>query len=89
MKVTFILKNLTDEFFEGTPSGSIVGLMSMSDAEKLKKLLTHQTDSIKLKIGNGSFRDRVEFNQILRAPRSLSFRLEPRRGYRLATFLVE
>ena len=41
---------------------------------------------VSLKIGSGQFRDAVELNQILRGCCSVAFKLEPRRGYMLATF---
>jgi hypothetical protein len=87
MRCTFILKDLTDAFYEGTEGGSIVGLMSMSDREKWDKLNRMANQKlVTLKIGSGQFRDRVDLNQILREPCTFSFNLEPRKGYRLATF---
>ena len=87
MRCTFILKDLTDAFYEGTEGGSIVGLMSMSDREKWDKLNRMANQKLAtLKIGSGQFRDRVDLNQILRGPCAFSFKLEPRKGYRLATF---
>jgi hypothetical protein len=87
MRCTFILKNLTDAFYEGSESGSIVGLMSLSDKDKWDKLNRMANQQLTtLRIGSGQFRDRVELNQMLREPCTFSFKLEPRKGYRLATF---
>lgn len=84
MKVTFILKGLTD--------AAHATLAAMPDAERFAKLdkwargdLAH---CVKEKIGDGSFRDRVDLNAMMRAPVTWAYTLEPRRGYRLATFDV-
>lgn len=89
MKITFILKDLTDAFYQGFGE-SIVGLLNMSDADKFAKLnkMAHEK-RVKMKIGNDSFRDKVELNQILRDACIYTFTLEPRKGYRLATFTIE
>ena len=43
--------------------------------------------NVSLKIGNGSFRDKVEWNQLFRDSRDkISATIEPRRGYKLITF---
>lgn len=86
MKATAILKDLSEVYFNGN-GGSIVGLLNVPDADKLAYLQRSAQDlQITFKVGNGSFRDKVELNQILREPHSTSFKLEPRRGYKLATF---
>ena len=93
MKTTFILKDFTDMFYNGNESGSIIGLNNMSDKEKFtylnKKAHEYLGSGVKMKIGNGSFRDKVDLNQIMRGDYSLSYKLENRKGYRLATFEVE
>lgn len=87
MRVTFILKDLTDTFFEGTGDGRIVGLNNMSDADKFSYLNKRHIDlKMPMKVGSGAFRDKVELNQLLRSPKSIQYKLEPRKGYRLATF---
>ena len=88
MKITFILKDLTDAFYEGFGE-SIVGLLNMADPDKFAKLnkMAHEK-RVKMKIGNDSFRDKVELTQMLRSPCAYSFKLEPRKGYRLATFEI-
>ena len=86
MKVTFILKGKTDEFFNGF-GDSIKGLLNMNDSEKFSYLNRNRNEyGFSMKIGAGDFRDAVELNQLLRQPVSMEFRLEPRKGYRLATF---
>ena len=88
MKVTFILKDFTDAFFNGTDSGSIVGLLNETDADKFQRLTRMANEKrITRKIGAGQFRDNVELNQIVHKPSvSFAFKLEPRKGYKLATF---
>ena len=87
MRVTCILKDFTEQFYTGTESGSIVGLLNMSDADKWEKLKAMAGEKrIKIKIESGQFRDAVALNQLLRGPVSIAFRLEPRKGYKLATF---
>jgi len=85
MKVTFIIKNLTESALES--------LASMPDAERFAKLAKWASGDLRhcvsRKDGSGAFRDRVELNQIMRAPRFVSYKIEPRKGYRLATFEVE
>lgn len=91
MKVTFTLKDLTDEFYNGFGS-SIIGLNNMTDKEKFYVLSKHAKEKclkITMKIATGQFRDAVELNQILRDPAvSFSYKLEPRKGYKLVTFEI-
>ena len=89
MKVTAIMKDFTDQFYNGTESGSIPSFMLMSDADKwatVKRLCAERR--VTLKIGTGQFRDQVELNSMLRSPCAISFKIEPRRGYKLATFEI-
>ena len=94
MKVTFIIRNMSPVFFDGTESGSIPGLNSHSDVEKLAYLLKAARGdlghNITVKIGSGQFRDTVELNLIMKRPSgyAATYKLEPRRGYKLATFSV-
>ena len=86
MKVTFILKDFSDVFFDGN-GGSIVGLYALSDAEKFGKLKKMAAERrVTMKIGRGSFGDAVDLNSLLRNACAFAFKLEPRRGYKLATF---
>lgn len=91
MRVTFILRHLTEAFFDGAGEESIQGLNSMSDAEKfayLNKYRTNGTGAVSMKIGSGQFRDAVGLNSMLRAPVAMTYKLEPRKGYKLATFEI-
>jgi len=86
MKTTFILKDLTPQFYEGFGE-SIVGLLNMTDADKFTYLNKSRINlKITMKIGSGQFRDTVELNQLLRQPHAVQFKLESRKGYKLATF---
>jgi hypothetical protein len=88
MKVTAIIKNVNDAFFQGF-GDSIKGLDNMSDLEKFNYLLNKGvTDPqiVSTKVGGGMFKDRVALNQLRRGYFELSYKLENRRGYKLATF---
>jgi hypothetical protein len=90
MKVTAIIKNVNDAFFQGF-GDSIKGLNNMSDLEKFDYLLNKGvTDPqiVSTKVGGGMFKDRVTLNQLRRGYFELSYKLENRRGYKLATFEV-
>ena len=90
MKVTAIIKNANDAFFEGFGE-SIIGLNNMSDKEKFDYLLNTGVSNpsmVTTKVGGGMFRDRVELNQLRRKDFSLTYKLENRKGYKLATFEV-
>lgn len=90
MKVTFILRNLTDRFYNGNGS-SIAGLLNLSDSDKfweLRKLATGDLrHCVSMKVGTGQLRDAVDLNAIVKREHSVSFKIEPRKGYRLATFI--
>ena len=90
MKVTAIIKNVNDAFFQGF-GDSIKGLNNMSDLEKFDYLLNKGvTDPqiVSTKVGGGMFKDRVTLNQLRRGYFELSYKLENRRGYKLAIFEV-
>jgi hypothetical protein len=87
MKITVILKDFTEQFFTGF--GEIIGFNTRTNAEKFeycKKL--HNERRASMKIGTGQFRDAVELNQMIRGKHSIAYKLEPRRGYKLATFEI-
>lgn len=89
MKVTFTLKNLSDYFYTNAETG----LFNLSDKAKFEKLNKCAFGDLKanvsMKIGTGNaFRDRVELNLMLREACTFAFKLEPRKGYRLATFEI-
>jgi hypothetical protein len=90
MKVTAIIKNANDAFFDGFGE-SIIGLNNMSDKEKFDYLLNTGVSNpsmVTTKVGGGMFRDKVELNQLRRKDFSLTYKLENRKGYKLATFEV-
>lgn len=88
MKVTVILKNFNEQFYNGF--SGFVGLLNMDNQEKFEKLKKmHHEKRVSMKIGNGAFNNSVELNQILRDQQpQITFKLEDRRGYKLATFEV-
>jgi hypothetical protein len=70
--------------------GVLDGIDTMTDAEKFEHLRTKAGDlGISMKVGGGQFRDRVELNALLRDPHTVAYRLLPRRGYRIAEFVVQ
>ena len=88
MKVTAIIKNVSDTFFSGFGE-SIQGLDNMTDIEKLNYLMNKGVSNpeiVSTKVGSGMFRDRVALNQLRRGHFELTYKLESRRGYKLATF---
>jgi hypothetical protein len=81
MKITAILQNLSDSYLNQLSEMSATDLMA-----ELTKQVNAQALKITLKIGNGSFRDRVELNQLQRRTDCYkTAKIETRRGYRLAT----
>ena len=89
MKVTVILKDFTEQFYTGTDSGSIIGMLNMADADKFETCRRLAGEKrVTMKIGTGQFRDAVELNAMRRNPCTFTFKLDPRKGYKLATFEV-
>lgn len=85
MKVTFTIKNLTDKTHQD--------LAEMTHAERFAQLTKWAFGDLRhcvsQKIGTGQFRDRVELNQIMRGQDvRFEYKIEPRRGYKLATFNI-
>jgi hypothetical protein len=89
MKVTVILKDFTEQFYNGFGE-SIPGLLNMANPEKFEKLrLMSAEKRVTMRIGNGSFRDQVDLNSIRKSQHpQYSFKIEPRKGYKLATFEI-
>ena len=85
MKVTFILKNLTEstlaEFQVMDPRAAFDKLHKWAFGD-LRHLV-----SIKFGVSN-AFRDRVDTNLLLKADCAISFKIEPRKGYKLVTFTL-
>jgi hypothetical protein len=82
MKITATLHDFSDGFY--------AELASMAPREIYDYLRKLKNDSycVKIKIGNGQFRDAVELNSMMRDPCTYTYKLEPRRGYKLVTFEV-
>jgi hypothetical protein len=90
MKVTAIIKNANAAFFEGFGE-SVKGLDNMTDKEKFDYLMNKGVtcpSMVSTKVGGGMFRDKVELNQLRRKNFALTYKLEARKGYKLATFEV-
>jgi hypothetical protein len=90
MKVTAIIKNVNEYFFNGY-GDSIVGLNNLDDVEKFNYLMNKgvsMPDSVTTKVGSNMFKDKVELNQLRRKPFDISYKLENRKGYKLATFEI-
>jgi hypothetical protein len=87
VKVTFIVKDLSDAFYNGSEFLG-KGYNSMTPDEQFAKLCELSRDlNIKMKVGSdNSFRVRVDLNMMRREPHDIISKLEPRRGYKLATF---
>ena len=89
MKITVILKDFTEQFYHGTECGSIVGLLNMDAPEQFETCRRLAGEKrVTMKIGTGQFRDAVELNGMRRKPCRITMKLEPRKGYKLATFEI-
>ena len=87
-KVTFTLNNLTQMVYDRI-DGYATDEERFNDMLKLSKGdLRHTT---KMKIGaSNAFNERVAVNSIVRKPKFVqSYKLEKRKGYNLATFIVK
>jgi hypothetical protein len=79
MKVTCIIKDKTDLFYEQ--------LANIED--KFHYLAVRQQYNISVKIGSSNaFRDRVDLNSLMKGPHQITYKLENRRGYKLASFEI-
>lgn len=88
MRVTLIIKNVSEAFLGGIP-GLSKGLNHMSDSEKFAYLSKNARDfGVTMRIGSGQFRDAVDLNALLRSPHAITYALLPRRGYRIVEFIV-
>ena len=87
MKATAIIRNVTDEFWSGFGS-SVVGFDNLSARQQFDLCCgaTGRDMGISVKLGDGSFRDRVELNSLVNGGCSVSSTKSPRRGYTLVTF---
>ena len=84
MKATATLHDLWDSFY-----AELSLLTPAEQFARLNKLRIDLPHCIKVKIGNDSFRDRVDLNSLLKRPHTVTSKIEPRRGYKLATFNFE
>ena len=86
MKVTYILKDKSDSYING-----IKAMQALQAFDYLNKESHGQyAYNVSQKIGNGSFRDKVELNQIMRKEIIQAwFSFEPRKGYILVTFTIQ
>lgn len=86
MHVTFMLHNLTDDFYNRflpVESRARFDYLAKKSAGDLRRC-------VQMKIGSGQFRDRVDVNAMLRSPtvRFEGGEVLPRRGYKLIAFDV-
>lgn len=84
MKITFILKNLSEYFYGKLDN-------CYSDDERYKILINAEKNNLNVthKIGDGSFRDGMDFNVAKHNGKKLfGYKLESRRGYKLVTFNI-
>ena len=86
MKVTVILKDFSEQFYNGF-SDSIPAFLTLPDAEKFEKCRIMAAEKrVTMKIESGKFSDAVELNSLRKLNHSINFKIEPRKGYKLATF---
>ena len=81
MQITATLHNLTDSFY-----AEFAALSPADQFARLNKLRHDLPHCIKIKIGTGQFRDAVDLNSLLKQSHTFTAKLEPRKGYKLATF---
>ncbi len=85
MRVTFIVKNLTDEYVDSIKRMEAIPAFRTLDAQSRGDL----RHCVSEKIGNGSFRDRVDLNSILKGDTVQAwYTISPRKGYLLFTFTI-
>ena len=89
MKCTAIIPNaVSDSFLNGTPQmEGILHRSTLAAFEHLQSIAAeYPAHGIKVKIGDGAFRDKVELNQRLRRQEHPSMTTGQRKGYWLVTF---
>ncbi len=89
MKITFILKNASERFMQDIQGRLDADTLLAYKYLNEKSLKSEYKHLISQKIGTGSFRDRVDWNRLLRQylP-TLEAKIESRKGYKLLTFSV-
>lgn len=86
MTATVILKNLSDAFWHGSEFVG-PGFFAQTPAQQWERCKRLAADGMaSIRIGHGAFREQVEFNSAMREPHEITSRVEPRKGYKLATF---
>ena len=84
MKITFTLRDLSECFYDDIKQLSEIDVFKKLNGYAFGDLINY----VSQKIGNGSFRDKVELNQIMRDVKTITYKIEPRKGYKLATFEI-
>ncbi len=85
MKATYILKDKSDSYIDNIKSMQALQAFDYLNKEANGKYAYN----VSQKIGNGSFRDKVDLNQIMRKETVQAwFSFEPRKGYILCTFTI-
>jgi hypothetical protein len=81
MKVTYVIKGKTQYFFDQLGTLDNAGAFA-----ELQKCVADKMN-VTRKIGTGQMRDAVDLNTIVKgAAPTFTFKIEPRAGYKLATF---
>ena len=88
MKITFILKNISERFMQDIQGRLDADTLLAYKYLNEKALLAEYKHLISQKIGTGSFRDRVDWNRLLRQSPTLEAKIESIKGYKLLTFSV-
>ena len=96
MKITVIVKNVSSEFWKGSPILHDAGVDNMEPREQLEFLENwfapaggcQRSKNPPIKVGDGSFRARVDLYEIRKHPYTVTATKSPRRGYTLMTFEV-
>ena len=83
MKCTVIIPNDVADYF-------LTDIQPLNTRDAWTRLETvaaaYPAHGLKVKIGNGSFRDRVEHNQLMRRDTHPTMEVGKRKGYNLITF---
>ena len=91
MNATVTIKDLSDQFWNGF--GELIPAFltqsPIDQFQRLEKMSHEMPKNVSLKVGNGSFKDRMDWaKEIASSPENLTSKVEPRRGYKLVTFEV-
>jgi len=87
MRATVILKNLSCDFWNGSPHFPIPGFLTQSPSEQWKRCNSLCAAGMAtIKVGRGSFMEQIELDQICKNSHAVTCSIEPRKGYKLAVF---